>query len=52
MTVRNAKKNTRPAGESLVWFTASALALCLLMIGGLITVILTNGLGFFWEPSK
>ncbi len=42
------KKRTRPAGESLVWFTASALALCLLMIGGLIAVILTNGLGFFW----
>ena len=31
-----------------MWFTASALALCLLMIGGLIAVILTNGLGFFW----
>jgi len=42
------KQRARPAGESLVWFTASALALCLLMIGGLIAVILTNGLGFFW----
>jgi len=42
------KKRARPAGESLVWFTASALGLCLLMIGGLIVVILTNGLGFFW----
>ena len=42
------KKRARPAGESLVWFTASALALCLIMIGGLIAVILTNGLGFFW----
>jgi phosphate transport system permease protein len=42
------KKPARPAGESLVWFTASALGLCLLMIGGLIAVILTNGLGFFW----
>jgi phosphate transport system permease protein len=31
-----------------VWFTASALGLCLLMIGGLVAVILTNGLGFFW----
>ena len=41
-------KRTRPAGESLVWFTASALGLCLLMIGGLIAIILTNGLGFFW----
>ncbi len=43
-----AKKRARPAGESLVWFTASALGLCLLMIGGLIAVILANGLGFFW----
>lgn len=41
-------KRTRPAGESLVWFTASALGLCLLMIAGLIAIILTNGLGFFW----
>lgn len=48
MTSTLAKKRARPAGESLVWFTASALGLCLLMIGGLIAVILTNGLGFFW----
>ncbi len=48
MTSTLPKKRARPAGESLVWFTASALGLCLLMIGGLIVVILTNGLGFFW----
>ncbi len=48
MTGKTAKKRSRPAGESLVWFTASALGLCLIMIGGLIAVILTNGLGFFW----
>ena len=48
MTSTLPKKRARPAGESLVWFTASALGLCLLMIGGLIAVILTNGLGFFW----
>ncbi len=48
MSAPTAKKRHRPAGESLVWFTSSALALCLLMIGGLIAVILTNGLGFFW----
>ncbi len=41
-------KRSRPAGESLVWFTASALALCLVLIGGLVAVILVNGLGFFW----
>ena len=48
MTPTTPKKRARPAGESLVWFTASALGLCLLMIGGLIAVILVNGLGFFW----
>ena len=48
MTSTLPKKRARPAGESLVWFTASALGLCLLMIGGLIAIILTNGLGFFW----
>ncbi len=35
-------------GEHLIWFTGSALATCLLLIGGLIAVILVNGLGFFW----
>jgi len=35
-------------GDSWVWFTGSALGLCLLMIAGLIGVVLVNGLGFFW----
>ena len=48
MTSTSGKRHRRPSGESLVWFTASALGLCLLMIGGLIAVIMTNGLGFFW----
>jgi phosphate transport system permease protein len=48
MTAFTLKASRRPAGESLVWFTASALGVCLLMIFGLIAVILTNGLGFFW----
>ena len=48
MTSTSVKRHRRPSGESLVWFTASALGLCLLLIGGLIAVIMTNGLGFFW----
>jgi len=48
MTSTTVQERRRPEGESLVWFTASALGLCLLMIGGLIAVILANGLGFFW----
>ena len=34
-------------GEPLIWFTGSALGVCLLMIGGLLIVVLVNGLGFF-----
>jgi phosphate transport system permease protein len=35
-------------GDPWIWLTGSALGACLLMILGLILVILTNGLGFFW----
>jgi phosphate transport system permease protein len=35
-------------GDHLIWFTGSALGVCLLMIAGLIAIIVTNGLGFFW----
>jgi phosphate transport system permease protein len=35
-------------GDPMVWLTGSALGVCILMITGLIVVILTNGLGFFW----
>ncbi len=38
-------------GEGLVWFTGSALGVCLLMIAGLLAVILANGLGVFW-PAR
>jgi len=38
-------------GDPLVWFTGSALGICILMIGGLILVILANGLSFFWPQA-
>ncbi len=38
-------------GEPYIWFTGSALGLSLLMVVGLVTLILVNGLGFFW-PSR
>jgi phosphate transport system permease protein len=38
-------------GEPMIWLTGAALGTSLLMIGGLIIVILVNGLGFFW-PSR
>jgi phosphate transport system permease protein len=37
-------------GDPMIWLTGSALGTCLLMIGGLILVIMVNGLTFFW-PS-
>ncbi|MCM2257896.1 MAG: phosphate ABC transporter permease PstA [Vicinamibacteria bacterium] len=38
-------------GDPMIWFTGSALGTCLLMIAGLIGIVLTNGLGFFWPKS-
>jgi phosphate transport system permease protein len=35
-------------GDPWIWLTGSALGACLLMILGLLAVILSNGLGFFW----
>jgi phosphate transport system permease protein len=31
-----------------VWFTGSALGVCVLMIAGMLALIAVNGLGFFW----
>jgi phosphate transport system permease protein len=38
-------------GEPMIWLTGSALGICILMISGLILVILTNGLSFFWPKG-
>ena len=35
-------------GDSGIWLAGSGLGICLLMIGGMIGLILTRGLGFFW----
>ena len=43
-------KNFWKTGVPFIWLTGSALALCLLMITGLIALVLYNGTGFFW-PS-
>jgi phosphate transport system permease protein len=42
------KRMGKAQGEGWVWFTGSALGICLLMVGGLIALILVQGLGFFW----
>jgi phosphate transport system permease protein len=35
-------------GDPGLWLSGSGLGVCLLMIGGMIGLILVNGLGFFW----
>jgi phosphate transport system permease protein len=35
-------------GESAVWLAGSGLGICLLLIAGMLVLILTRGLGFFW----
>jgi len=36
------------SGNPFIWLTGTALALCLLMIVGLISIIIANGVGVFW----
>ena len=43
-----ARTHKRERGEAGIWLAGSALSVCLLMIAGMIALILTNGLGFFW----
>ena len=38
-------------GDPFIWLTGSALGICLLMIAGLVAIVLSKGLGFFW-PSQ
>src|SRR4029453_13107733 len=38
-------------GDPMIWMTGSALGMCIVMIGGLLLVILVNGLSFFWPQE-
>lgn len=38
-------------GELFVWMTASGVALSLLMVAGMLTLIMINGLGQFWPGA-
>jgi phosphate transport system permease protein len=38
-------------GDPFIWLTGSALALSLIMVGGLLLLILWNGLGVFWPKD-
>lgn len=39
------------AGEPFIWLTGGALATSLIMIGGLLSLILTQALGVFWPSA-
>jgi phosphate transport system permease protein len=39
------------SGDPFVWLTGGALAFALLMVGGLVTIIMVNALGFFWPAD-
>ena len=39
------------SGEPFIWLTGGALAIALIMVGGLIAIIVVNAAGFFW-PSE
>jgi phosphate transport system permease protein len=41
-------KNFWRGGELFVWLTASGVAMSLLMVSGMLTLIMVNGLGQFW----
>ncbi len=42
------KRDPMRRGDSAIWLAGSGLGICLLMITGMIALILSNGLGFFW----
>ena len=39
------------SGNPFIWLTGTALALCLLMIVGLVAIIIVNGAGVFWADD-
>jgi phosphate transport system permease protein len=39
------------SGEPFIWLTGGALAFALLMVAGLIGIIVTNAIGFFWPAA-
>ena len=43
-----ARRDPSRRGESAIWLAGSGLGICLVLIGGMIALILTRGLGFFW----
>ena len=46
-----AQRDPMRRGDSAIWLAGSGLGVCLIMIGGMIALILSNGLGFFWPKT-
>jgi phosphate transport system permease protein len=47
----NVMKGFWRGGELFVWMTASGVAISLLMVGGMLALIMVNGLGQFWPAN-
>ena len=39
------------SGALFIWFCGAAVAASLLMVGGVLLLIMINGLGFFWPHA-
>jgi len=39
------------SGDPFIWLTGAALALCLVMVAGLVLLVMLSGLGFFWPAD-
>ena len=48
---RSSARQLWRSGEPFIWLTGGALALALIMVAGLILIILSNALGFFWPAE-
>ena len=49
--MRRSPKRFWSGGEPFVWLTGGALTISLILVGGLVGLILYNGLGFFWPAD-
>ena len=49
--MRRSPKRFWSGGEPFIWLTGGALTISLMLVGGLIGLILYNGLGFFWPAD-
>jgi phosphate transport system permease protein len=49
--MRKSIKKFLSSGTLFVWLCGSAVAMSLLMVGGILLLIMVNGLGFFWPHT-